>query len=342
MNSKDKILEYLQENKFATGKQLSEFLRISRQAVNKHLKALIQNGSLIKEGITRGAVYRTPSSKRKIPSKKRLGKTYLLPDLEEDKVFQEVALLLNLRQELSKSALKIVHYAFTEILNNAIDHSASGKCRIQVSLDQYRFNFCIRDFGIGVFYSIFTKFNLPDENAAIGELIKGKTTTMSEKHTGEGIFFTSKSADSVFFRSHKIKLIFDNQKKDVFVEEKKFIQGTEVLFSISKRSKRRLDKIFSQFAPEEFDYRFERTRALVRLFQQDYVSRSEAKRLLYGLEKFKEIILDFDGVKTIGQGFADEIFRVFKKAHPDKIIKIENISPALKPIINHVVDNKFK
>jgi biotin operon repressor len=342
MNSKDKILEYLQENQFATGKQLSEFLGISRQAVNKHLKALIQNGSIVKEGITRGAVYRTPPSKRKIPSKKRLVKTYLLPDLEEDKVFQEVALLLNLRQELSKSALKIVHYAFTEILNNAIDHSASGKCRIQVSLDQYRFNFYIRDFGIGVFYSIFSKFNLPDENAAIGELIKGKTTTMREKHTGEGIFFTSKSADSVFFRSHKIKLIFDNQKKDVFVEEKKFIKGTEVVFSISKRSKRRLDKIFSQFAPEEFDYRFERTRALVRLFQQDYISRSEAKRLLYGLEKFKEIILDFDGVKTIGQGFADEIFRVFKKAHPDKIIKIENISPTLKPIINHVVDNKFR
>jgi len=64
--------------------------------------------------------------------------------------------------------------------------------------------------------------------------------------------------------------------------------------------------------------------------------------LLYGLEKFKEIILDFDGVKTIGQGFADEIFRVFKKAHPDKIIKIENISPTLKPISNHVVDNIFK
>ena len=105
--------------------------------------------------------------------------------------------------------------------------------------------------------------------------------------------------------------------------------------------KKLLDEIFSHFAPEEFDYRFDRTKALVKLFYQDYVSRSEAKRLLYGLDKFKEIILDFKGVKSIGQGFADEVFRVFKIAHPDKVIKIENLNPSLKPIIDHVVDNKF-
>ena len=63
--------------------------------------------------------------------------------------------------------------------------------------------------------------------------------------------------------------------------------------------------------------------------------------MLAGLDKFKEIILDFQGVKSIGQGFADEILRVFQKEHPDIIIKIENLNPALKSIINHVVDNKI-
>jgi len=33
------------------------------------------------------------------------------------------------------------------------------------------------------------------------------------------------------------------------------------------------------------------------------------------LDKFEKIILDFDGVKTVGQGFVDEIFRVFKREH---------------------------
>jgi anti-sigma regulatory factor (Ser/Thr protein kinase) len=341
MNAREKIYKFIEKNKYATGKQLSEYLGISRQAVNKHLKELIQNDRVVKEGITKGVIYRTSLDDKKVKLKKRIEKTYTLSGLEEDKVFHDLVPLLNLKNELSDRAFKIVRYAFTEMLNNAIDHSKSRNCIIELLIDSYKISFRIRDFGIGLFYSIFTKFNLDDENAAVGELLKGKTTTMEEKHTGEGIFFTSKASDVIFFRSHKIKLSFDNQKKDVFVEEMKFIKGTEVVFSISRRSKRKLDEIFSHFAPEEFDYRFDRTKALVKLFHQDYVSRSEAKRLLYGLDKFKEIILDFKGVKSIGQGFADEIFRVFKKAHPDKVIKIENLSPALKPVIEHVIDNKI-
>ena len=341
MKTKEKILLYLKERQSAGGKELAAHLGVSRQAVNKHVKQLIQESKVIKEGTTRGAVYKYLLVKKKTRSVKRFGKTYFLTGLEEDEVFHELALFLNLSRELSKSASDITHYAFTEMLNNAIDHSLSKKCSVGVSLDPYKFNFRIRDFGIGVFYSIFKKFGLPDESAAIGELIKGKTTTMEEKHTGEGIFFTSKAADVIFFRSHKIKLVFDNQNKEVFVEEKKFIIGTEVVFSISKKSKKKLDEIFIQFAPKEFDYRFERTRVQVKLLSKNYVSRSEAKRLLYGLHKFKEIILVFDGVKTIGQGFADEIFRVFRNVHPEIVIRIENLSPTLKSIINHVVDNNI-
>ena len=47
------------------------------------------------------------------------------------------------------------------------------------------------------------------------------------------------------------------------------------------------------------------------------MSRSQARRILARAERFKEVILDFTGVKEIGQGFADEVFRVFAKEHPD-------------------------
>ena len=342
MNAKEKILDYVEKRRTVTGKELAGVLGISRQAVNKHLKILIQDNRIEKEGSTRGTTYRQPTSRRKPPSVLKIKKSYILKGLEEDRVFLEMAPRLNLNKELNSSAFNIAHYAFTEILNNSIDHSLSEKCSVNVNLDQYKFNFSIRDYGIGIFHSIFTKYNLADEYAAIGELLKGKTTTMKEKHTGEGIFFTSKAADSVFFRSHKMELNYDNLRKDVFIQEKKFIKGTEVVFTISKRSRRKLDKIFSQFAPEEFDYQFERTRVLVRLFHQNYISRSEAKRLLYGLDKFRQITLDFKGVNSIGQGFADEIFRVFSDSHPNIELKIENISPALEPMIEHAVDNKIK
>ncbi len=45
-------------------------------------------------------------------------------------------------------------------------------------------------------------------------------------------------------------------------------------------------------------------------------SRSKARRLSKGLEKFKIIELDFADVTEVGQGFADEIFRVFPSQYP--------------------------
>jgi hypothetical protein len=46
------------------------------------------------------------------------------------------------------------------------------------------------------------------------------------------------------------------------------------------------------------------------------ISRSQAKRVLARVDKFTEVVLDFEGVNEIGQAFADEIFRVFSQAHP--------------------------
>jgi len=74
------------------------------------------------------------------------------------------------------------------------------------------------------------------------------------------------------------------------------------------------------------------------LFKTNLISRAEAKRLLVNLDKFKEIILDFKGVKTLGQGFADEVFRVFKNKYPKIKITTTNLSPTLEIMIRHVVD----
>jgi len=339
MNTKEKILKYLSDKESVSGTDLSEFLGISRQAINKHLKKLIQAGKIVKTGVTKGAVYSIASPEHRVAPKKQWKKKYSLSGLEEDKVFNEAAIFLNLKKRLNKNTFSIFQYAFTEMVNNAIDHSKSRKCSIEVVIDQYEITFKVRDFGIGIFYSIFNKYNLVDEYAAIGELIKGKTTTMREKHTGEGIFFTSKLADVVFFRSHKTNLIFNNLIEDVLVEEKRFLNGSEVTFRVGRKSKKKLADVFSQYAPEEYNYEFNKTRVVVKLFKRDFISRSEAKRLLAGLEKFKEIVLDFKGVKSIGQGFADEIFRVFKNEYPHITIETENLSPSLKSIIDHVIDN---
>lgn len=340
MNTRKEILKYIHENKSATGKKLSEFAGISRQAVNKHLKELIQSGEVVKRGVTRGAVYMPVSVGMQAIPERRWKKLYKITGLEEDKVFDEAVIFLNLKKSLNRNTFDIVHYAFTEMVNNAIEHSESKMCSIEISIGRYDLSFKVRDFGIGIYHSIYEKYGLADEAAAIGELIKGKTTTMREKHTGEGIFFTSKISDVVSFKSHKVNLIFDNLRDDVFVEEPRFLRGSEANFRVSRKTKKMLSSLFRQYAPEEYDYEFNKTRVLVKLFKEDYVSRSEAKRLVSRLDQFKEIVLDFKGVQSFGQGFADEIFRIFKNKHPDITIKMININPALEMMIQHVVDNK--
>ena len=75
---------------------------------------------------------------------------------------------------------------------------------------------------------------------------------------------------------------------------------------------------------------------MVKLLQSDYVSRSEAKRLLVNLDRFSEIELDMRNVQQVGQGFADEIFRVFTSKHPEIVIRAINASQAVEAMIRHV------
>jgi biotin operon repressor/anti-sigma regulatory factor (Ser/Thr protein kinase) len=338
MDTKKQILDKLNESESLTGRELCKILDISRQALNKHIQTLIETGKIVKHGRTRGAVYRL-GTKPKGNAVDKLCRIINLSGAHEDQVFDDFNVILNTKKMLDKNIYDILYYSFTEMLNNAIDHSSSEKCNISISLDMYKIRFIIRDNGIGIFSSIHKKFGLPDENSAIGELIKGKTTTMKERHSGEGIFFTSKLGDIVSFRSHGLKIVFDNVRKDVFVQKKRFIAGTEVDFEINRHSKRKIDKCFHQFAPEEFDYKFDRTSILVKLFHKDYVSRSEAKRLVSGLDKFKEVILDFKDVDSMGQGFADELFRVFMSGHPEIKVHVRNAGDPVKIILSHVVDN---
>lgn len=56
------------------------------------------------------------------------------------------------------------------------------------------------------------------------------------------------------------------------------------------------------------------SRVRVKLFELgvEFVSRSEAKRLVRGLERFEEVEVEVDGVLGGGQGFVDELVRVWR------------------------------
>lgn len=332
-STRREILSYLRSNGSSSGPELATHLGITRQAVSLHIRGLIDAGKIVKTGSTRAARYYPADS---APNARRMKRDLLLPGLDESTIYEDVAIALNLSR-LPENVESIVHYAFTEMLNNAIDHSHSNRGTIEVTIDAATINFEVRDAGIGVFHSIAGKFDLVDEQAGMIELIKGKTTTKPEAHTGEGIFFTSKAADRFVIRSHRLQIEWDRDRDDVFVSDTRFMKGTLVQFALRRSSRRRLEGVFSEFAPGKYDFRFEKTRVLVKLLQSEYLSRSEAKRLLHNLHKFSEIELDMRDVNNLGQGFADEVFRVFATAHPDIRIRTINASGAVDAMMKHAL-----
>ena len=87
-----------------------------------------------------------------------------------------------------------------------------------------------------------------------------------------------------------------------------------------------------------WDYGFTETSIpLKNVYDMPPVARSQAKRLVKRLENFEEVILDFEGVEAIGQGFAHELFVVFRNAHPDTRLIPVNTNDTVNMMISHVM-----
>lgn len=309
----------------------------SRQYISSILRDLVQRGLLIKAGSTAGAFYVLPQNVNLIGDEIKL--KFKRDSLEEHKVFNELKERMPFINKLEEHILSILFYAFTEMLNNAIEHSESEYIEISIHKDNKNIKFVVNDFGVGVFKNVMQKRKLESELEAIQDILKGKTTTQPHSHSGEGIFFTSKIADIFILESFGYRLRVDNVIKDFFIEDvKPQKRGTKVTFILAFTSKKHLNDVFSQFITEPGEVGFDKTEIKVRLYASGtvYISRSQARRILTGLDKFKTIILDFDKVTTVGQAFADEIFRVFQQRHTDIKIEPINMVEPIKFMIDRV------
>ena len=59
----------------------------------------------------------------------------------------------------------------------------------------------------------------------------------------------------------------------------------------------------------------------------------QAKRLTLRFERFQTVVLDLAGIDEIGQGFADEVFRVFQAAHPGTALQPTHMTPAVATMV---------
>jgi hypothetical protein len=95
-------------------------------------------------------------------------------------------------------------------------------------------------------------------------------------------------------------------------------RGTQVVLAVVRGKTPRLVEVFRGYT-DAGTLRFMRTRSTIRLatLGSSLVSRAEARRVTARLNDFREAVLDFSGVDVVGQGFCDEIFRVFARRHPE-------------------------
>lgn len=265
---------------------------------------------------------------------------------QEDEIYD-----LSIRERLNgcgKKAQRIWQYVCVEMLNNALEHSRGTQIRMIVRRNVLYTTVLVVDDGVGVFRTLMDYmaghgWDEPDEKDALVELYKGKITSAASAHSGEGIFFSSKAVDTfAIWSGGKVYKCYGG--RDHTVLENRLLAyvsrfqniGTLVMMTLENETARDLAEVFDVFA--DVDEGLIRTRIPVReaCISGEPVARSQARRICRRLEEFKEVILDFDGVEFMGQGFADEIFRVFATACPEVLLCPVHMEKGVYRMIRHV------
>jgi len=322
------ILEIVGSHPDSVASIAAEKFGVTRQTIiANHISRLLDQGALTAEGTTRNRRYR-------LAEEQELLETLPLQSLEEDRVWR--TLIEPRLSGLPDNVLDIWHYGFTEMLNNAIDHSEGESVTISMRKNPVSTRITITDDGLGIFRRIQQKLGLEDERHAILELSKGKLTTDPDNHSGEGIFFSSRVFDEYAILSGGVYFSHDYDKPEDWIMERNTPKdGTTVFMDLNNNSSRKVKAIFDEFASGD-DYGFSKTVvpvSLARYGNERLVSRSQAKRLLAGVDRFKVVIFDFEGVERIGQAFADEVFRVFKNKNPTMQIQHSNTNKEVEQFI---------
>jgi DNA-binding transcriptional regulator YhcF (GntR family) len=328
---KQYILEKINENGLNIAKRTAKSFDVSLNTVYRYIHELEQSGIIEKN--EKG--YTLVEKCEKVVLSRTNGEL-----LEEDIIYEKY--INKYMQHFSDNVQRIWQYSFTEMMNNAIDHSESEIVTLLIYTNHLTTTIIIIDKGVGIFRKIKEYYNYNSLDDAVNELFKGKLTTDSKNHSGEGIFFTSRVldrfcavSDGKIFTHNKYSDAIRNLEDTSTLKDWKDRPGTTIYMELSNFSNKVLKEVFDMFS--DTDGGFTKTHIPIKNIYETYpVSRSQAKRLCHRFEKFQEVELDFDGIPEIGQGFAHEIFVVFQNDHKEVRLIPVNASDDVTKMINHV------
>jgi anti-sigma regulatory factor (Ser/Thr protein kinase) len=244
-------------------------------------------------------------------------------------------------RDVKDNIIDIFQYGVTEMINNVLDHSSSPNLIVKHEQTYTAIKIEILDQGIGIFNKIQQDFKLTDARTALFELSKGKLTSDRKRHSGEGIYFTSRMFEEFSILSgHLFYRRLRRDGDDWLIEVKdrpEDKKGTFVTLQINTDANWTTREVFELYQGDDIYFRKTHVPISVGRYPgEQLVSRSQAKRILARFPDFSEVILDFTGVSDVGQAFADEIFRVFKNDHPQTILIAIGANENVQQMIDYV------
>jgi anti-sigma regulatory factor (Ser/Thr protein kinase) len=295
---------------------LTQRLGFTRRKALALLRQLVAAQWLVPEGPVRRPRYR-PGALRQVVQ------TYPLAGLQEDMPWRhDFAPFFDLPPEVSRMA----RHAFTELVNNAIDHSGGTRVTVSMRSTPLHLQMLVSDDGCGLFARIAQSFSIDDPQLAMFELSKGKLSSQPERHSGHGLYFSARLAD--VFDVHANGSAFQRRgwggpawRATRWAPH----TGTSVYLSIALDTPRTLDAVLRQAGEGDGPraYAFDRTQVPLALLglaapggDVSLTSRAEARRVAQRLARFSRAEIDFSGVQDIGHAFADELFRVVRREQP--------------------------
>ena len=328
------LLEKIDQAQPSVVRKTAEAFGVTPATVYKYLDALEADGVVRK--IRRGE-YELLSQTRSVTLRRGAG------ELDSEMTVYE-RYMMDVFEDLPRNVQGIWDYMCGEMINNVIDHSGAEHLEIRISRNALHTSVRLKDDGVGIFAKIKAFFGFPTTEEAIGELFKGKLTTDTQHHSGEGIFFSSRLADTFMILSDGHVFTHTRFEGDAFrkllqaeqLEDDYTAAGTTVYMALANDSQKSAKDVFDRFA--DVDSGFTRTRIpLNNYFERAPVSRSQAKSLCGRLEQFEEVELDFDGLEWMGQGFAHQVFVVFQNEHPGVRLIPVNMNDDVRKMYRHVV-----
>ena len=319
------------EHPNSLAQQLMQRLACSRRRAGVLLRQLAASQWLVAGGTPRKPVHH-PGPLRQVV------RHYPLAGLQEDAPWRrDFAPFFDLPPEVRRMA----QHAFTELVNNAVDHSGGSQVTVSMRQTPLHMQLLVSDDGCGLFERIAQSFAIDDPQVAMFELSKGKLTSAPQRHCGHGLFFASRLAD--VFDVHANQAAFQHRTwSDQAWRPARAAphRGTSVYLSIALDTPRTLDGVLRAHSLDAAGYGFERTQVPLMLLggSEMLMSRADARRVTSRLTQFGQAEIDFSGVDAIGHGFADELFRVFRREHPGVELLAKKMAPAVGAMVASVTD----